>query len=249
MTYIRKIGAGLVVTFALQSWMAAQSLFDVASIRPNPNRGNPSFIVNPDGIIYARVTLLECINTAYGVKPYQISGPDWINRELFDITAKAEGSHSKDEIMQMLQALLADRFKLAFHRDHKELPVYALMVGKNGPKLRVSDGDGDFRTGPATGGLGFQKISMTDFASLFLSRIPMIGRPVLDKTGLQGRYDFTLQLSPAGNADIVDTKRAAKEEGFSLFAYSLDQLGLRLDPQKAVIEFLMIDHVERPSEN
>jgi uncharacterized protein (TIGR03435 family) len=138
---------------------------------------------------------------------------------------------------------------LTFHREQKELPVYALVVGKNGPKLHASEGEGDFTLGQAAGGLGFQKISMSDFAALFLSRIPMIARPVLDKTGLQGRYDFTLQLSPTANADVAVTKRAAKEEGFSLFVYALDQLGLRLEPQKAVIEMLMIDHVERPSEN
>jgi hypothetical protein len=86
----------------------------------------------------------------------------------------------------MLRALLASRFKLTLHRERKALPVYALLPGKNGPKLRASEGEGDVSMGPAPTGIGFQRVSMTDFASRFLSRLPMIGRPVLDKTGLSG---------------------------------------------------------------
>jgi uncharacterized protein (TIGR03435 family) len=227
----------------------AQSRFDVASIRANPDRSDPTFVVNPGGLIYSRVSLSDCIEAAYGVKPYQISGPEWLRRENFDITAKADGTHSKDEIMQMLQALLADRFKLALHHELKEQPVYALVPGKNGAKLRRSEGEGQFSMGPAAGGIGFQKTSMSEFAGRFLSVVPMIGRPVLDKTGLPGLYDFTLQLNPTANGDAGAIKRAAVEEGFSLFAYALDQLGLRLESERASIDFLVVDHVERPTEN
>src|SRR5207248_3354568 len=142
------------------------------------------------------------------------SGPDWLGRENFDITAKVEGTHSNDEIMQMLQALLAERFKLSLHHEQKEQSVYALVPGKNGARLRRSEGDGQFSMGPAAGGIGFQKTSMSEFAGRFLSVIPMIGRPVLDKTGLPGLYDFTLQLNPAANGDAGAIKRAAVEEGF-----------------------------------
>jgi uncharacterized protein (TIGR03435 family) len=239
----------VIYVFGAYSQPLAQARFDVASIRPNPDRSDPSFTINPGGLIYARVSLSDCIEAAYGVKPYQISGPDWVRRENFDITAKVEGDHSKDELMRMFQTLLADRFKLALHHQQKEQPVYALVPGKNGPKLRPSEGEGQFSMGPAAGGIGFQKTSMSEFAGRFLSVVPMIGRPVLDKTGLPGPYDFTLQLNPTANGDAGAIKRAAAEEGFSLFAYALDQLGLRLEPEKAAIDFLIIDHVERPSEN
>jgi uncharacterized protein (TIGR03435 family) len=232
-----------------ESGILGQARFDVASVRPNPDRSDPSFTVNPGGIIYARVSLSDCIEAAYGVKPYQISGPDWVRRENFDITAKIDGDHSRDELMRMLQTLLADRFKLALHHEQKEQPVYALVPGKNGPKLRPSEGEGQFSMGPAAGGIGFQKTSMSEFAGRFLSVVPMIGRPVLDKTGLPGLYDFTLQLNPTANGDAGAIKRAAAEEGFSLFAYALDQLGLRLESEKAAIDFIVIDHAERPSEN
>lgn len=207
-------------------------------------------VVNPGGLIYSRVSLEDCFDAAYGAKGYQISGPDWVHRDQFDINAKAEGSHSKDEIMQMLQSLLADRFKLVFHREQKELPVYVLTIGKNGTKLQASDSsEGAFRMGLAAGGLSFHNIAMADFAGRFLSSIPMIGRPVLDRTGLTGRYDFTMQLNPTGNADPGTIKRAAADEGFPLFSYALDQLGLRLEAQKAVIDMLVIDQVEKPGEN
>jgi len=150
----------------------------------------------------------------------------------------------------MFQTLIADRFKLAMHREQKELPVYALLVGKNGSRLHKSDGDGDFSMGPTSGGIGFEKISMADFAARFLSRLPPIGRPVLDKTGLEGRYDFTLALAAAPGTGADSIKKSALEEGFSLFAYALDQLGLRLEAQKTLMEMLVVDHVEKtPTEN
>jgi uncharacterized protein (TIGR03435 family) len=240
----------IAICLAIESVSFAQVRFDAASIRPTTDRRDESMVVNPGGLIYSRLSLRGYIEAAYGVKYYQISGPDWIDSQLFDISARAEGNHSKDEIMLMLQSLLADRFKLALHREQKELPVYALVVGKNGPKLRASESEGDFTMGPAQGGIGFQKISMTDFAARFLSRIPPIGRPVLDKTGLPGRYDFTLSLAPQAGGNIEDAKKAIVDEGFSLFSYALDQLGLRLEAQRAMIDMLVVDHAERtPTEN
>ena len=91
---------------------------------------------------------------------------------------------------------------------------------------------------------------MTEFAARFLSRLPPIGRPVLDKTGLDGRYDFTLALASAPGAGAENIKREALEEGFSLFGYALDQIGLRLEAQRALVDMLVVDHVEKtPTEN
>ncbi len=247
---MNKVLATIVTSLVMQTFAFAQARFDAASIRPTTDRKDESLVVNPGALIYARVSLHGYIEAAYNVKSYQISGPDWLDSQLFDISARAEGSHSRDEIMLMLQTLLADRFKLALHREQKELAVYALLTGKNGPKLHASEGEGEVSMGPAAGGLGFQRITMTDFAGRFLSRMPPIGRPVLDKTGLTGRYDFTLSLAPSPNASIGDVKRAAFEEGFSLFSYALDQIGLRLEAQKAMIDVLVVDHVEKiPTEN
>jgi uncharacterized protein (TIGR03435 family) len=245
-----KILTTMVISVAMHAIAVAQPRFDAASIRPTQDRRDESMMVNPGGIIYSRVRLHDVVEAAYGVMSYQVSGPAWLESDAFDINGRAEGTHSREELMQMLQTLLADRFKLALHREQKELPVYTLLVGKNGPKLRAAEEDGEVSMGPAAGGIGFQRITMTDFASRFLSRLPPIGRPVIDKTGLPGRYDFTLSLAPRADAKPDDMKRAALEEGFSLFAYALDQIGLRLEAQRAVIDLLVIDHIERvPTEN
>src|SRR5438552_14757124 len=93
--------------------VAFAQVFEVASVRPTKDRSDESMIVNPGGINYARVTLHNCLEAAYGVKPYQVSGPDWLDSDRFDITARAPGARSREEVMMMLRALLADRFKLA----------------------------------------------------------------------------------------------------------------------------------------
>ena len=247
---MQRILVTVLLMIAARPQANAQLRFDVASIRATTDRRDESLVVNPGSLIYSRVSLKDCLEAAYGVKRYQISGPDWLDTQLFDIAARVEGNHGREEIMLMLQTLMADRFKLELHREQKELPVYALLVGKNGSKIRRADGDGDFTMGPASGGIEFQKISMTDFAARFLSRLPPISRPVLDKTGLEGRYDFTLALAGAPEAGVEGIKRAALEEGFTLFAYALDQIGLRLEAQKALVEMLVVDHVEKtPTEN
>src|SRR5262245_60758532 len=122
-----KIVVSIVLGITAQS-LAAQPRFDAASIRPTQDRRDESMVVNPGGLIYARVRLHECIEAAFGVKYYQISGPNWLDSDAFDISGRAEGNHSREEIMLMLQTLLADRFKLALHREQRELPVYALLV-------------------------------------------------------------------------------------------------------------------------
>jgi len=243
----------------VQSRNAAPRLtFDVAAIRsatfPTPQtiqsgQFRTGTKISGNNLDFEFVTLADLIPYAYRVKPFQVVGPDWMRQLRWNILARLPDGAPRDQAPDMMQSLLTDRFKLAFHRERKELPVYVLETGKNSPKLHASDGEGELGIGQAAGGIGFQKITMSDFAGMFLSRIPMIDRPVLDRTGLQGRYDFTLQLSPGANADFAATKRAAVEEGFSLFVYALDQLGLRLEAEKALIEMLVIDHVERPSEN
>lgn len=245
------VGVLATLLFAPPTW--CQTRFDITSIRPNPTHSDPTpenLVINPGGIMYSGVTLQDCIVATYGVKWYQVSGgPEWIGGEHFDVIGKAEGDHSKQELMQMLQALLADRFQMTMHREEREMPVFALTVIKNGAKLKESDGQEGASIGQVAGGIGLHNMSMPDFTGLFLSRFPMIGRPVLDKTGLQGRYDFTLQLTPNGKADVRETKRALHEEGFSIVTYALDQLGLKLESEKAMIEMIVIDRAEKPDTN
>jgi uncharacterized protein (TIGR03435 family) len=201
---------------------------------------------------------------AYDVRIYQIEGGSGAAMDIadipYDIVAKAEGDRkpTTDQIRGMLQALLADRFQLKIHRETKEVPAYVLVQGKKGSKLKESDGNTKnsirFITGSIEGSLTASKETMTQFA-LYLSI--EAGRPVSDKTELTGNYDFTLAWTRDQNQPVLGSPAPAAEpnalspesNGPSIFKAVQEQLGLRLEPQKSPIDFLVIDHLAKPSEN
>ncbi len=190
--------------------------------------------------------------TAYNVQPERITGfPSWMTSERYDIEAKIDHPVSRDEMLRMLQALLADRFKLSLQQEVNELPVYALVVAKGGPNLRDAQG------GPFGGGKGpkgealFRNFTMPVFA-LTIARM-VTDRPIIDKTGLNGVYDFELLFTPDSNPNTprreAENSSNFPADGPSIFAALQEQLGLKLEPEKGPIEFLHIVGVERPSEN
>jgi uncharacterized protein (TIGR03435 family) len=191
---------------------------------------------------------------AYDVTVRQLSGaPDAIS-EKYDIAAKAEHSVSRDEMLRMIQALLAERFRLVLQRESREVPVYALTVAPGGPKLRRSSALDGERTMPriparaggaeSNGQVTFTDESMADFAWA-LTRMAGIGdRVVVDNTGLIGNYDFTLTFvrdtpQPAGDAREL----ATIPDGPPISLALREQLGLRLEAKRASVEFLVIEHV------
>jgi uncharacterized protein (TIGR03435 family) len=239
---------------------AAPKHFDVAAIKPNTDNDNRFMLRRPVGGAFRAtgVTLRMLILNAYDVHAFQVSNdPGWVRTERWDIEAKAEdmqGIAPMDVYREMLRGLLEDRFQLKLHRETKELAVYELVVTKNGSKLVPHKGEGrGIRTGP--GSLSFQSIGIAGLAAQ-LSMI--LGRAVIDKTGLAGEYDFTLQYAPEPGqggpealglppqnytAPPVDPNRP------SIFTAVQEQLGLRLESQKGQVEILVVDQVERPSEN
>jgi bla regulator protein BlaR1 len=263
---------------------ASAPAYEVASIKPDKS-GDPRFKVmaSPDGLS-ANTTLQMLIRLAYGVEDNQISGaPNWVNSDKYEIEAKMD-SATADSVRKlsedqrdparghMLQELLVDRFKLTLHRETKELPVYLLVVAKNGPKLQEAkpgEPDGDGIKGPdgrsAVGGhfvrmgrgqLNGHSLGMADIVRLFSQQL---GRTVVDKTGLTGNYDFTLQWAPdesqgprfkqpAGGQGAGDSA-PPESSGLSIFTAIQEQLGLKLESQKGLVEILVIDHVEKPSDN
>jgi uncharacterized protein (TIGR03435 family) len=189
--------------------------------------------------------------TAYNVKDFQISGvPEWaLGRDQFyDITAKVEGESAPalEQVRPMLQTLLADRFQLKLHRETRELPVYDLVDDKKGPKLKESIGPRSPHPVTFSGTLTRFNLLDKSLADLVDSIAGFVDRPVLDKTGLTGRYDFTLEFTHS-NPDLV--ARDSPEADRSIFTAIQEQLGLKLTPAKAPTEILVIDHAERPSEN
>ncbi len=229
---------------------ASKLAFEAATIKKSqPGKDRRMVTYDPGQVTFSRVSLEALIQEAYSVKVYQISGPDWIQSSNMDIVAKAAGAAPQSQLKLMLQTLLADRFKLSLHREKKELPVYGLTVGKNGPKFSSAADSSEHNVQIAGGGFQLKGYSMQNLAD-FLSRMPSVGRPVLDMTGLSGSFDLTLKMSdldPAASPD--DTKRSLRDWN-SIFSDVQTSLGLKLEARKSEIEILVIDHVEKvPTEN
>jgi uncharacterized protein (TIGR03435 family) len=251
----------LAAMFAIsRPWIALAQpapVFDVASVKIHKGGGGTTREMQPGSLRYLNITLGEFMRMAYGVKNYQIIGPDWAvknaSSDRYDIVAKAAGA-GPEELHRMIGPLLADRFQLRFHRESRELPVFALIVLKGGPKFKEGDG-GDFSVSydSATGNMVYKNYPLEAFAGL-LSNLPAVSRPVLDKTGLPSKYTFSVNLNnvPAGLA-IGDVKKASVSTDpvdSPVFTNIQEQLGLKLEAQKATIDVIVIDHVEKiPAEN
>jgi uncharacterized protein (TIGR03435 family) len=256
--------------------------FEVVSIRRNMNpQGTLQFGVTADGYRATNVPIFLLFNTAYtpqvgAAESYgidQLKGlPDWIN-ERYDIDARiadedrAEWQKPESQkvmLQAMLQAMFADRCKMVVHREVKEVAVYSLVVAKGGPKFKETDPTvehpggqtmpfGGVLVGHGEDGMSFYDTSMASFASL-LSSWANGGRPVQDKTGLTGKYDFTLKFGKTSADEQQDESAAADPRGGgtplgSLVLSGLNSVGLKLDSEKGQVETLVIDHMERPSEN
>jgi uncharacterized protein (TIGR03435 family) len=236
----------------------------VASIKPNKSDDVRFMLRNlPGGGLTATgVTLKLLISSAYGVPAHQISGgPSWIGTERWHIEAKTEGVQgrlSRDQSDALLRGLLEDRFQLKARREAKEMPVYALVVAKNGSKLKPHSGESTERKPLVQFGRGSATFADSSMA-LFAAQLSMqLGRPVIDRTELHGSYDFTLEWAPAlgeggpqalGLPPRAEPSPPADSTGPSIFTALEDQLGLKLESTKGPVDIVVIDHVERPSEN
>jgi len=237
----------------------ADPVFEVATIKPSkPEAQGKGFQIGGRQMFTINTSLSDLMTFAYGLHPRQITGgPAWLESEVYDLEAKpdGEGQPNDKQWKTMLQKLLADRFKLTFHRDKKELSVYAIVVAKGGPKLTKSEGDPNGLPGLFFRGLGVlpaRNANMADFAGVMQGAV--LDRPVVDQTGLQGRFDFTLTWTPdefqftslgVRVPHPTDDPAAPPD----LFTAIQQQLGLRLESTKAPAEVLVIDRVEKPSAN
>jgi len=318
------MGAGLVVLSSCAAFAQSTGTlpsFEVASVKPAAPltdgrirvmmRGGPG-TPDPGQITYTNVTIKSLMTNAYHVKEYQISGPDWLESQRYDITAKVPPGATKEQFQLMLQSLLAERFKLTLHHQSKELPMYALVVAKGGPKLKESVDDPNAPTagGPNAGGPeggrgsplanaavratvgkdGFPQLPPGGRGAIMMmgmgGRMRMaangqstgqlaellsnqLSRPVLDMTGLQAKYDYTLEFAPdEGSMGMMKgmpmpmpppgeggggAGPAATPDGGSgptIFAALQEQLGLKLEARKGPVDMLVIDTLEKvPTEN
>jgi uncharacterized protein (TIGR03435 family) len=219
--------------------------FEVASVkltehgRTADGSSHSSINSGPGSFKATNVSLQMLLTQAYDLKDYQVAGPDWINSDgtRYDIAAKMPAGASSPQMPAMLQALLAQRWKLISHRETRTLPIYTMIVAKDGLKMHRAPADGNSKINTTNGRMTAQHVSMADLADQLSGQL---GRAVIDRTGLAGAFDFTLNYS----TDDTDATRP------SLFTALEEQTGLKLEAAKGPIEVLVVDRAERvPSEN
>jgi uncharacterized protein (TIGR03435 family) len=237
----------------------ANPVAEVATIKPSkPDQPGQGFIFDGHRFKTMNTSVVDLLTFAYGVQQRQvIGGESWTTSEKYDLEVEPsiEGAPSDKQLKSMTQKLLADRLKLQFHHDNKELAVYALVTTASGPKMTKSSGDPNGLPGLFFRGLGVltvQNATMHDFAALMQSAV--LDRPIVDKTALTDRFDFLLKWTPdesqfAGLGIKIPAPSNAPDAPPNLFAAVQDQLGLKLDSTKASVDVMVIDHVEKPSAN
>jgi uncharacterized protein (TIGR03435 family) len=241
------LGAGGLLSIVLSAQSAQAPSFEVASVRPaavsQAREGRSS--ASGDRVAYIHTTMFGLIASAYQVRGFQIDGPSWIRTERYDVVAKAPDNTPKDQVPLMLQALLAERFKLKVHREPRELQIYALIFVKDSPKLEKVESD-------AIGGVdlaadGRRRFLRTSMEQLVMYLTAMSGRPVVNKTNLAGAYNFPLELSMEEVGGINASSNATQRP--SIFT-SMQELGLKLDSQKGPIDMIVVDGgIKTPTEN
>ncbi len=237
----------------------APAVFEVATIKPsNPNQPGKLFTVKGRQVLTINTTLADLITFAYGLHAAQLEGgPSWMSSDKYDVTGQPEapGIPNQEQLRAMMRQMLTDRFQLAFHRETKEQSVYAIVRGDGEPKLARNDSNPDGLPGLLFRGLGILpavNATMADLAGVMQAAV--LDRPVVDRTGLEGKYDFTLRWTPdesqfAGLGVRVPPPTDGPNAPPGLFTAFQEQLGLKLESTRAPAEVLVIDSVERPSEN
>jgi uncharacterized protein (TIGR03435 family) len=241
-----RYAAVLAVCASLAVAADAPSTFEVASIKPC-EAGGGAIDIAPGSVTMRCIRLTGAIRWAYNVLDVQVSGPDWLDSTRFEIIAKAGTPAKEPELQQMMQRLLADRFKLELRRQTKELNAMVLVVAKGGHKLKAVEQEGSpsFSTG---------RLNLTGKGATIAQLITFLSReirqPIVDQTGLTGRYDYFLDIA-AYVTDEMRQQQGPPVEAPSIVANALQaQLGLKVEAKKLPLEVLVVDKMEKtPSEN
>jgi uncharacterized protein (TIGR03435 family) len=240
--------------------IASPLSFDVASVKAAapccaPGQWRESK-AGDDRIDFRYVTLRYCIAFAFQVKEYQVTGPAWLGELRYDLVAKGPEGTRRDQLPGMMQALLGERFKLEAHHEKKDFNVFALLVGNSGPKLKESREEPEAGEGAHFGismsarGVGRMEVKHGDMAALANALPRLVGRPVVNLTGLAGRYDFDLEFSPEDvhgmlmPASAEGATPAAPEFASSIFN-SIQRIGLKLEAQKRPLDAIVVDRAEK----
>ena len=227
----------------------ADPSFEVATIKPsNRDLGLSSWGMQGGRLTTVNAPMMRLIEQAYDLQPQQVmNAPPWLTSERYDITAKPDtpGLPSEDQARTMLQKLLADRLRLKVHREQRELSAYAMTVAKGGLKIKNSAGDtagprGQMSMGGGHAIVNYRNVALGELAGILQQQLD---RPVIDQTGLEGKWDIELKWTPG------DSLSGEGGDEPPLLTAIQQQLGLKLVARKALVPVLVIDHVEKPSEN
>jgi len=242
----------LIVGAAVMMCRAQSPAFEAASVKVSRSTGG-GIRRDPGRLDITGMTLREMVQYAYDVQDVQISGgPRWFGSDHWDISATAGREVSDHEQKKMLQSLLTERFRMTIRRETKELPVYALVVGKNGSKLKP-DAEGKPEQVMLMGKAGLltmigEHVTLPKMADVLFGQVKRI---VIDRTGIEGNFDFKLEWVPDATKmpSINGAKMEASTEGPSIFTAVQEQLGLKLESTKGPVEILIIDRAEKAVEN
>jgi uncharacterized protein (TIGR03435 family) len=255
---MRPLQAVVILLIASSAALSVQApdVFEVASLKPSRSGARLTSTIDAAQFRCTAHTLMHLLMSAYPdieVQPWKVSGgPAWLNNDKWDLSAKLPPNMPTEQeplyrrTEQMLRNFLTEEFKLKTHRETKEFPVYALVLAKNGSKLKPSAAS-QFSVKFGRGRLEFRHQTTSGLAEyLYTYNAPVqiaADRPVIDQTGLQGFFDFTLEWTP----DTSQPDPAAS--GPSIYTAIEQQLGLKLQPEKSPVDFLVIDHAEKPEAN
>jgi uncharacterized protein (TIGR03435 family) len=258
--YIHAFGALLLISSAAVGQNIAPPKYDVVSIRPDADSDfRYAFHIERDGTLYATgITLRRLMMTAYQVQGFRlVGGPAWVSDKRWDVQAKPSRAASDKQIWPMLRDLLEERFQLRVHSETRNMPVYELTVGRHGSKLQPADGSDikpDIQTG--NGLIRFTKATVATFASQLSYAL---ARPVIDKTGIPGEFNFDLEWTPAPGEDGgprsygvpagTPEEPAPTADGPSIFTALEEQEGLRLKSGHGAVKVTVIDNAAMPSAN
>jgi len=224
---------------------AEPAAFEVASVKASPapvegRGGREAITPAPAGVTMTSVRLKSVIQWAYHLQAVQVSGPGWLDSDRFDITAKASAAVSTERLRAMTQTLLADRFKLVYLKETKEMPAYIVTVAKGGHKLRPSEGEGEMDVKPNGGRMSatFTHVTLAQMAEMISSPLQAV---VVDQTGLKGSWDFTLDMSSFG----MDKPTGMEDAIGMIIQAANEQLGIKIEQKKVPAEVLIVDHAER----
>jgi uncharacterized protein (TIGR03435 family) len=225
---------------------SAQATFAVATIRPRAAQvqfesdGETKLV--PGTLMMRDVTIATCIKWAYGVQRGQVVGPGLLTSERYDITAKADGVATKEAMREMMRSLLTERFGIVFHREKRELKSFGLVVAKGGPKMKqAKDDEEPFHQNSAMGTVA-RALTMQEFAD-FLG--DAVERPVVDKTGLAGRWDLAFDFTKY----MTDPPKGIDDFLLVLNETLEGEIGLKMVAEKDVVEVMVVDKVEKAGEN